>query len=96
LFATWRRIADAVEREVRGARALLPMTRLSTLPLARLKGVEDALDAIVCAWIGAEVMRGRAQPYGDETAAIWVPAGRGASIRASSRKRRFRKRERRG
>jgi predicted RNase H-like nuclease len=74
--ATWRRIADALEREVQGTRALLPMPRLSTLPLARLKGVEDALDAIVCGWIGAEVMRGRAQPYGDATAAIWVPSGR--------------------
>ena len=83
VLATWRRIVGALESEVRGARALLPMSRLAALPLARLKGVEDALDAIVCAWIGAEAMRGRAEPFGDSTAAIWVPRERRSSFERS-------------
>jgi len=38
-----------------------------------LKGVEDALDAAVCAYVGMEFLRGRVTPYGDEEAAIWIP-----------------------
>ena len=72
VLTTWRAILDGLETSVRGARRLLPPDP-SALPPSRLKAVEDALDAIVCAWIGVEVMRGNAEPYGDETAAIWVP-----------------------
>jgi predicted RNase H-like nuclease len=72
LLATWRRIADALEREVAGSRAMLPAS-YEAFRGARLKAVEDTLDAIICAWIGAEVMRARAEAFGDETAAIWVP-----------------------
>ncbi|HEX9736150.1 MAG TPA: DUF429 domain-containing protein [Thermoanaerobaculia bacterium] len=42
--------------------------------LTRLKRYEDALDALVCAWVGVEYLRGRTVPLGDETAAIWCPA----------------------
>jgi predicted RNase H-like nuclease len=73
LLATWRRIARAVGSEVEGTGALLPMRRLAALPVARLKAVEDALDAVICAWVGAEVARGNADAFGDESAAIWVP-----------------------
>lgn len=34
---------------------------------------EDALDSLVCAWAGTEYLCGRCQPYGDDTAAIWIP-----------------------
>lgn len=43
--------------------------------LAGLKRYEDALDALVCAFIGVEVIEGRGTPFGDETAAIWLPRG---------------------
>ncbi len=42
----------------------------------RLKAYEDTLDALVCAWVGAEYLAGRAEAFGDETAAIWVPKPR--------------------
>ena len=41
--------------------------------LAELKPHEDALDALVCAWIGICYCSGKAESYGDDTAAIWVP-----------------------
>ena len=45
-----------------------PMTALS-----RLKRFEDALDALICAWVGTRYIAGAAVPYGDGTSAIWVP-----------------------
>ena len=42
--------------------------------LSQLKRYEDALDALVCAWVGTEYCAGHAVPYGDSTAAIWVPS----------------------
>jgi predicted RNase H-like nuclease len=43
---------------------------------AHLKGCEDALDAVVCAWIGCEFLAGRCVAYGDEDSAIWLPRPR--------------------
>jgi predicted RNase H-like nuclease len=41
--------------------------------LSSLKRFEDALDALVCAWVGAEHLAGRTVPLGDDTAATWCP-----------------------
>ena len=41
--------------------------------LAALKRFEDALDALVCAWVGLKYSHGSATPYGDTDATIWVP-----------------------
>lgn len=41
---------------------------------ARLKHLEDSLDAVVCAWIGYQFWRGKALAYGNNEAAIWLPA----------------------
>ena len=41
--------------------------------LSHLKRYEDALDALVSAWVGACYLAGHARPYGDNTAAIWCP-----------------------
>jgi hypothetical protein len=30
-------------------------------------------DAIVCAWVGATIVEGVAEPFGDEYSAIWIP-----------------------
>ena len=38
-----------------------------------LKGYEDALDGIVCAWTGALYFEGGLVAMGDESAAIWCP-----------------------
>ena len=41
--------------------------------LAELKRYEDALDALVCAWVGVQYLGGATVPLGDDTAAIWCP-----------------------
>ena len=41
--------------------------------LSALKRYEDALDALVCAWVGVEYLAGRTVPLGDGDAAIWCP-----------------------
>jgi predicted RNase H-like nuclease len=41
--------------------------------LASLKPFEDALDALVCCWVGCRYLEGRSYPLGDETAAVWCP-----------------------
>jgi predicted RNase H-like nuclease len=51
----------------------LPLA-VNVLTLSALKRFEDALDALVCAWVGVLYMQGTAIPYGDNTAAIWCPS----------------------
>jgi len=41
--------------------------------ITSLKRYEDAIDALVCAWVGICYAKGRATAYGDSTAAIWCP-----------------------
>ena len=41
--------------------------------LSSLKRYEDALDAIVSAWVGVRYAEGNAIPYGDDKTAIWCP-----------------------
>ena len=38
-----------------------------------LKATEDALDAVVCAWVAICALDGQAVAYGDEESAIWIP-----------------------
>jgi hypothetical protein len=38
-----------------------------------VKRFEDSLDALVCAWVSAKYLEGDTVPYGDSTAAIWIP-----------------------
>ena len=40
---------------------------------SELKRFEDALDGVICAWIGAQYLEGACRAYGDRNAAIWVP-----------------------
>lgn len=42
-------------------------------PFSYLKRFEDAIDALVCGWVGVKYIEGKATSYGDETGAIWVP-----------------------
>jgi len=41
--------------------------------LLDLKRYEDALDALVSAWVGVEYIEQRAVAFGDARAAIWCP-----------------------
>ncbi len=40
---------------------------------SNLKQIEDKIDALVCAWVGIQVLDGKAEAIGDESAAIWLP-----------------------
>ena len=55
-----------------GAPISLPLGQ-DVATLAGLKRYEDALDALVCAWVGLRFVDGAAASYGDDSAAIWVP-----------------------
>jgi len=41
--------------------------------LSVLKRYEDALDALVCAWVGVAYLAGRTVPLGNDDAAVWCP-----------------------
>ena len=41
--------------------------------LASLKAYEDALDALIYAWVGTRYVKGECRAYGDASAAIWIP-----------------------
>jgi predicted RNase H-like nuclease len=46
----------------------------SQVSLSYLKGLEDQVDALVCAWVGTLIVEEAAIPYGDPNAAVWLPA----------------------
>jgi len=73
LLESWAAIVHALEREVGPLPLRLPD---GPRPTIELKAYEDALDAIVCAWVGARIIDGSAQAYPDnnESAAIWIPS----------------------
>lgn len=72
LLAQFSKITSALKGEIRGIPIELPGPS-STISTSRLKRYEDSLDALVCAWVGTKYLEGEAVPYGDDTAAIWVP-----------------------
>ena len=72
LYSQWREIAARLEREIAGVEAVLPRLE-ATAKASEIKAYEDTLDAIVCAWVAICALEGRAMPFGDENAAIWIP-----------------------
>lgn len=74
LFLNWRQIIDALDQRIGSIGFPLPdLDEFKDLPFSRLKTFEDALDALVCAWVGVTYLEGECEAYGDENAAIWVP-----------------------
>jgi predicted RNase H-like nuclease len=72
LLTQFAEIASALKGEIRDIPIELPEPD-SMISTSGLKRYEDSLDALVCAWVGAKYLLGEAAPYGDGTAAIWVP-----------------------
>lgn len=72
LLDQWTTIVSALEKEVAGVSAMFPVPQ-HTAATWELKAFEDALDAVICAWVGICVLENRAIPYGDDDAAIWIP-----------------------
>jgi predicted RNase H-like nuclease len=73
LLTEFSTIHDALVAELGPVGLQIPPAA-SVLTLSALKRYEDALDALVCAWVGIRYMQGQAVGHGDETAAIWCPA----------------------
>lgn len=72
LIQQWARLVAALDKEIAGTGTRLPLPA-ATASLAALKEFEDALDAVICAWVGVLALEGHAVPYGDAFGAIWVP-----------------------
>lgn len=72
LIETWRQIIGLLDARVHGVADALPLPPVTARGY-EMKAFEDALDAVVCAWVGACVMDGKAVAYGDDVSAIWVP-----------------------
>jgi predicted RNase H-like nuclease len=68
LLAQWAVLRRALAGVIRGGELRIP----SRGPLAQLKRYEDALDALICAWIGIEYLGGRLRAHGDASAAVWA------------------------
>jgi len=68
LLARWRLIRRALATRI----ADIPLRIPRHGPLAALKRHEDALDALICAWVGIEYLAGRARPYGDASGSVWT------------------------
>lgn len=73
LVAMWSHIVGLLGREMDGVAEALPLPP-SDAPLVAMKAYEDALDAVICAWVGITALEGRARPYGDAVSAIWIPS----------------------
>lgn len=72
LVEVWKGIVTLLDAQIQGVSSLLPSPSLGAAG-HEMKAYEDALDAVVCAWVGACALDKRAMAYGDETSAIWVP-----------------------
>jgi predicted RNase H-like nuclease len=72
LFREWSEIVTLLEREISGVEAALPLPPHEA-KLAELKAYEDTLDAVICAWVAVCALEERAVPFGDQSAAIWIP-----------------------
>lgn len=68
LATVWRTVLSRLEAHLETGLSL-PGPR----PFARLKRYEDALDALICAWVGIEYLAGRTRAFGDADSAIWTP-----------------------
>ena len=74
IVKNWRKILDELSLTINKMDIPLPAKAdLEDLPSTSLKRFEDAVDALVCGWVGIRYLEGDCTAYGDETAAIWIP-----------------------
>lgn len=75
LLEQWTAIVAALESEIAGVSAMFPIPQ-HTAATWELKAFEDALDAVICAWVGICALEDRAIAYGDNDGAIWIPVAK--------------------
>jgi predicted RNase H-like nuclease len=73
LYRQWSEIINLLEEHLSDVTGALPRLDIDAHSI-ELKACEDALDAIVCAWVGICALEGRATPFGDGNSAIWIPS----------------------
>jgi predicted RNase H-like nuclease len=72
LFDQWGEIAALLEGEIKGVASAFPGLNPNAAGWV-MKAYEDALDAVVCAWVAICALEGRATAFGDQQSAIWIP-----------------------
>jgi predicted RNase H-like nuclease len=72
ILEVFQAIDDALTEKLGSTGLCLP-PETQIRSLAQLKRYEDALDALVCAWVGTCYVEGSVEAFGDETAAIFCP-----------------------
>lgn len=72
LLQEWARIVELLDAEIEGVAGALPPPDNGSRG-SELKSYEDMLDAVVCCWVGICALEGRANPFGDQESAIWIP-----------------------
>jgi predicted RNase H-like nuclease len=72
LLEAFQTIHSGLSREIADLPPFLP-ARDDVKSVASLKRYEDALDALICAWVGTLFVNTKAIPLGDGNAAIWCP-----------------------
>jgi predicted RNase H-like nuclease len=73
LLEVWALILKHLGREIKGIN--LPLSdSLCEHSLSSLKRYEDAIDALVCAWVATQYLDKASVPLGDNSAAIWIPS----------------------
>jgi predicted RNase H-like nuclease len=74
IVKNWHKILDQLSLTINKIDLPLPSkTELENFPSTSLKRFEDAIDALVCGWVGVKYLEGDCAAYGDESAAIWIP-----------------------
>ena len=74
LAGTWRDVIAALGASIAGIELPVPAgVVLDAIGPSKLKRYEDALDALICGWVGIQYLNGNCRPFGDATAAIWTP-----------------------
>lgn len=81
LIRKFRCIHQGLSEVIDEIPAFLPQSPYSGT-LSSLKRYEDALDSLICAWVGARYLEGRAKPFGNNDAAIWVPVGAASQVKS--------------
>jgi predicted RNase H-like nuclease len=72
LLDQWKDIVALLDGQISGVASAFPGLSSSAAGW-EMKAYEDALDAVVCAWVGICALEGRAAPFGDQRSAIWIP-----------------------
>jgi predicted RNase H-like nuclease len=73
LLYIYKNILDTLAQHISNIRLTLP-DELGEQPFSFFKRYEDAIDALICGWVGMQYLQGNATAHGDNTGAIWVPA----------------------